>query len=73
MNPEIVSQLAETADVVIKTSAGIVAYGGAAHVVTAPINDYSLITTIVTLTVAAIAGIYHLLLIYKVVKEIKSK
>ena len=72
MNPEIANQLAETADTVIKTSAAIAAYGGAVHTVTTPI-DLSLVTNIVTLTVAVIAGIYHLILIYKVVKEIKSK
>lgn len=70
MNPEIASQLVETVDTVAKTSAGIAAYGGAIHVAT---TDLSLATAIVTITVAAIAGVYHSLLIYKVIKEIKSK
>ncbi len=74
MNPEIASQLVETTETVAKTSAAIAAYGGAAHAVTTiPAIDYSSPAVLIPLTVAAIAGVYHLLLIYKVAKEIKSK
>ncbi len=77
MNAQIASQAIESANALKDSTTGaaaIIAYGGAAHAVTNPIViDYTSAAVFIPLTVAAIAGVYHLLLIYKVIKEIKSK
>ena len=68
MSPDIVANQVESLSALKVTAGSIVGYGPAAVVVANPAIDYSSPSVFIPLGVAVLAGIYHLILIYKALK-----